>query len=85
MLIANCESKETILFHIPDGRGTTQAPSCKEIMMGLGKENEGISPAAYSSSGAGSPLKQGSPNKVIILPPGKLYNEKEGQRTSCGN
>ena len=76
MLTANCDSEETILFHIPDKPATSQAPSCKEIMLGLGKENEGISPAAHSSSGAGSPLKQVSPNKVIQLSLGEAVSRK---------
>ena len=76
MLTANCDSEETILFHIPNGCATSQAPSCKEIMLGMGKENEGISPAAHSSSGAGSPLKQVSPNKVIQLPLGEAVSRK---------
>ena len=76
MLTANCDTEETILFHIPDKPATSQAPSCKEIMMGLGKENEGISPAAHSSSGAGSPLQQVSPNKVIQLSLGEVVSRK---------
>ena len=79
MLTTNCESEETILFHIPDGCVTTLAPSCKVIMLGLGKENEGISPTAHSTSGAGSPLKQVSPNKVMNLPLGDP--RKEGTKS----
>ncbi|XP_044453110.1 uncharacterized protein [Triticum aestivum] len=52
------------------------APSCKEIMLGLGKENEGISSTAHSSSRTGSPLKQVSPNKVIQLPLGEAVSRK---------
>ena len=63
LLTANCDTEETILFHIPDAPLSSHAPSCKEIMLGLGKENEGISPAAHSSSGAGSPLQQVSPTR----------------------
>ncbi|KAM3243166.1 hypothetical protein ACQJBY_055249 [Aegilops geniculata] len=52
------------------------APSCKEIMLGLGEENEGINPAAHSSSGTGSPLKQVFPNKVIQLSLGEAVSRK---------
>ena len=42
----------------------------------MGKENEGISPAAHSSSGAGSPLKQVSHNCAIQLPLGEAVSRK---------
>ena len=32
LLTVNCDNEETILFHIPDGCITSQAPTCKEIM-----------------------------------------------------
>ena len=80
LLIVNCDNEETILFHIPDGYITSQAPTCKEIMQGMGKENEGISPAAHSSSGAGSPLQQVSPNKIILLPPGEATSKKRREK-----
>ena len=74
ILTANCKQEETMLFHIPDGCSTTQAPTCKDFMLGLGKENEGVSPAAHSSTGAGSPLQQVSPNK--FLPLGEAISRK---------
>ena len=67
-----------MLFHIPDGCATSQAPTCKEIMQGLGKENEGISHAAHSSTGASSPLQQVSPNKV--LPLGEAISRKRREK-----
>ena len=42
---------------LPDGCATSQATTCKDIMQGVGKENEGVSLVAHSSSGVGSPLK----------------------------
>ena len=76
LLTANCDSKDTMLFHIPDECATSKAPICKDIMLGGGKENEGISPAAHSSSGAGNPLMQVSPNRVVLLPMGKAISRK---------
>ena len=37
ILTANCTQEDTMLFHIPDGCSTSQAPTCKEIMQGMGK------------------------------------------------
>ena len=43
---------------------------------GNDKENDGISPAAHSSSEAGSPLMQVSPNRVVLLPMGEAISRK---------
>ena len=77
-LTANCEHEDTLLFHIPDGCATSQAPACKDFILGLGKENEGISPAAHSSTGASSPLQQVFPNKV--LPLGEAISRKRREK-----
>lgn len=78
LLTANCKQEETLLFHIPDGCATSQAPTCKYFTLDLGKENEGISPAAHSSTGAGSPLQQVSPNKA--LPLGEAISRKRREK-----
>ncbi|XP_073359845.1 uncharacterized protein [Aegilops tauschii subsp. strangulata] len=72
---SNCESEECFIFHIPDCCNTSQVPVCKLVQGGNDKENEGISPAAHSSSAVGSPLKLASPN-VILLPLGEATSRK---------
>ena len=64
-------------FCIPDKCSVSQAPLCKlQSPAGFNKENAGCSPAAHSSSGAGSPLKMVSPTNVILLPAGEAISRK---------
>lgn len=73
----NCTSEQTMTFIIPDTCSVSQAPVCKmNSPLGHDKENAGISPAAHSSSDAGSPLKRLSPSNIILLPAGEAISRK---------
>ena len=64
-------------FLIPDTCAVNQAPVCQNIISASQyKENDGVSPAAHSSSQASSPLKRISPNNIILLPVGEAISRK---------
>ena len=64
-------------FIIPAACSVTQAPICQQLKnASQDKENDGVSPAAHSSSEASSPLKRISPNNIILLPAGEAISRK---------
>ena len=64
-------------FIIPAACSVNQSPVCQQIKnASQDKENDGVSPAAHSSSEASSPLKRISPNNIILLPAGEAISRK---------